>query len=375
MAGSVDQYSEWETQAEVDACLAETGVTKDQVTRWRRKGLLPKGVEQDSDYHGSTVRYPKGTCAQIRAAKALFEKKNRAGYVGLRLWRQGFPVNERYWRPRLKLLGRLGDRLLSILQWLQTRYDRDEQGGTLSERAAERPPSNVILSRVVGRVKGEDLAIFFRVLADIGTGRFDAFEPPVTGESQTRDERATITALDIGAAEHHKILGQGLDLIKVLPSALRYTAIAFSMGSLAQAADAPEAEIAQGRNDAQNALTISLSLYEATKGIYGDQAFGLRFFAWVAKKAPDDLIDGLILPMMRLRAIPGAILPSEKIAELAIQASAVRERVETIERLRTEDPRFREVFDPKRIRAAYADKISLKRHEEDVRIARDRGVD
>jgi hypothetical protein len=83
----------------------------------------------------------------------------------------------------------------------------------------------------------------------------------------------------------------------------------------------------------------------------------------------------LILPMMRLRAIPGAILPSEKIAELAIQASAVRERVETIERLRTEDPRFREVFDPKRIRAAYADKISLKRHEEDVRIARDRGVD
>ena len=34
--------SDWETQAEVDACLAESGVTKDQVVRWRREGLLPE---------------------------------------------------------------------------------------------------------------------------------------------------------------------------------------------------------------------------------------------------------------------------------------------------------------------------------------------
>ena len=59
--------------------FAETGVTKDQVTRWRREGLLPKGVEQDLDYHGSVVRYPKGTCAQIRAAAGLFKENNRVG--------------------------------------------------------------------------------------------------------------------------------------------------------------------------------------------------------------------------------------------------------------------------------------------------------
>ena len=363
-----------ESQDEVDAVLAETGVTMDQVRRWRRKGLLPKGVEQESDYHGSTVRYPKGTCAQIRAAKALFKEKNRAGYVGLRLWRQGFPVNERYWRPRLKLLGRLGDRLLIILQWLQTRYERDDDGGTLSERAARRPMSNVIMSRIVGRLKEEDLAILLRVLIDIGMGQFEDFEPAVAGEVRTRDELATIAALDIGAAERHKVLGQGLNLIGVLPSALNYVSIAVSMGSFAQAAEAPEEEVAVAQNDAQNALAICVSLYEVAEGIYGDQAFGLRFFAWVAKKAPDDLVDGIILPMMRLRGIPGAILSSEKIAELAIQSRAVRVMFETIERLRREDPRFREVFDPKRLRVAFADKISLKRLVDDVRIARDRGV-
>ena len=338
MVTSLDRSGRWETQAQIDACLAETGVTKDQVVRWRRKGLLPKEVEQDSAYHGSVVRFPIGTCAQIKAAKALFEEKNRVSYVGLRLWRQGFPVSDKHWRPRLKRLGRLADRMLLILQWLQTRYDRDDQGGTLSERAAQRPISNIILSRIFGRVKADDLAIVWRVLTDIGTGQFEGFEPPVTGETQTRDERATITALDIGASERHKILGQGLNLLEVLPSALNFAAIAFSMGSFEQAADEPEEEIAQARNDAQNALTIGLSLYEAAKGIYGDQAFGLRFFAWFAKKAPDALIDGLILPMMRLRAIPGAILSSEKIAKLAIQARAAREMYARIEQLGRETP-------------------------------------
>ena len=367
--------SDCETQAQIDACLAETGVTKDQVVRWRREGLLPKEVEQDSDYHGSVVRYPRGTCAQIRAAACLFNENNRVSYVGLRLWRRGFAVDEKHWRPRLRLVGRSTDRLLWVLQWLRARYDRDDKGTTLPERAAQRPMSNIIVSRVVGRLRGEDLAIFLRVLADIGTGQFDGFEPPVAGESQTLDELATIKGLDIEAAERHKVLGQDLKLIEALPSALKNAAMAVAEGSFEQLADAPEGEIVQARNDAQNALTIGLSLYEATKRIYGDQAFGLRFLAWYAEKAPDTMIDGLILLLMRLGAIPGAILSSEKIAELAVQAQAARTKFETIERLRREDPRFREVFDPKRLRAAFADKISLKRLEEDVRIARDRGVD
>ena len=332
MAASSEQNAEWESQAEVDACLAETGVTKDQVVRWRREGLLPEVGQVPDTYHGSVVLYPRGTCAQIRAAKARFEEKNRVDYVGLRLWRDGFPVDEKHWRPRLKRLGRVADRMLSILRWLESRYDRGDQSATLSERAAQRPISNIILSRTIGRVKADDLAIFWRVLIDIGMGQFEGFEPPVAGETQTRDERATIAALDIGAAERHKILGQGLNLIEVLPSALNYTAIAFSMGSFERAAAEPEEEIAQARNDAQNALTIGLSLYEAARGIYGDQAFASGFLPG-SEKAPDAQIDGLILPMMRLRAIPGAILSSDKIADLAIQALAVRDMSARIERL------------------------------------------
>jgi hypothetical protein len=112
MTTSLDRSGQWETQTDVDACLAETGVTKDQVVRWRRKGFLPKEVEQDSTYHGSVVRFPIGTCAQIKAAKALFKKKNRVSYVALLLRRRGFPVSDKHWRHGLKRLGRLGDRML-----------------------------------------------------------------------------------------------------------------------------------------------------------------------------------------------------------------------------------------------------------------------
>jgi hypothetical protein len=34
MVTSLDRSGRWETQAQIDACLAETGVTKDQVVRW-----------------------------------------------------------------------------------------------------------------------------------------------------------------------------------------------------------------------------------------------------------------------------------------------------------------------------------------------------
>ena len=115
MTPSPDRSGQWETQAEIDAFLAEAGVTKDQVVRWRREGLLPAVRQVPEAYDGSVVLYPRGSGAQIRAAKALFEQKNRVDYVGLRLWRLGFPVDEKHWRPRLQQQGRMLDRVFPLL--------------------------------------------------------------------------------------------------------------------------------------------------------------------------------------------------------------------------------------------------------------------
>jgi hypothetical protein len=79
-------------------------------------------------------------------------------------------------------------------------------------------------------------------------------------------------------------------------------------------------EIASARGDAKNGLLIGLYLHEANRWIYGDGAFGLRFIAWIARKPPEPVIDGMTLLMFRLRQVPGAILPSDKIAEMAENA-------------------------------------------------------
>ena len=153
------------------------------------------------------------------------------------------------------------------------------------------------------------------------------------------------------------ILGKKLNLIELLPSGLGHVSAAMSMGNFERVADAPASEIARARYDAKNSVAIGLYLYEANRWIYGDGAFGLRLAAWIARKAPDALVDNMTLLMFRLRQVPGAILPSDKIAEMAKQARDVCIASKKHEWLWRNDPRFSEILNPKRIKSAFADEI------------------
>jgi hypothetical protein len=107
-------------------------------------------------------------------------------------------------------------------------------------------------------------------------------------------------------------------------------------------------------------------LYETNRWIYGDGAFGLRLLAWIARKAPDAMIDGMTLLMFRLRQVPDAILPSDKIAQMAKQAREVCISSRKLEWLWRNDPRFSDILNPKRIRSAFADEIALKRWQHEL---------
>ena len=66
------------------------------------------------------------------------------------------------------------------------------------------------------------------------------------------------------------------------------------------------------------------------------------------------------LLMFRLRQVPDAILPSDKIAEMAKEARDVCIASRKLEWLWLNDPRFSEILNPKRIKLAFADQIMLK---------------
>ena len=289
MATEIAVGSDRESQAEVDAVLAETGVTMDQVRRWRREGLLPGIVRDQQAYRGSVVLYPKGTCAQIRAATALFKQKNRVDYVGLRLWRLGFPVDEKFWRPRLKFAGRLADRVAHLLPGFVERFDRDSSASTFFETAAVSlsEGKDIVLSRIKGRVAVDRLPAFVQAIEEVGRGDFVGFGHVVPGDEDISGRAAVVDALDLQPSGRDCILGRKLNLLALLPTGLENVSKAISMGHFAAIADAPAEEIAKARDDAKNGLLIGLYLYEANRWIYGDGAFGLRFIAWIARKAPD----------------------------------------------------------------------------------------
>jgi hypothetical protein len=368
MATEDEVGTDRETQAEVDAVLAETGRTMDQVRRWRREGLLPEVVQDQQAYRGSVVLYPKGTCAQIRAASALFKQKNRVDYVGVRLWRLGFPVDEKHWRPRLQRQGRTLDRAFPLLMRLVQRFDRDWQRETLYDYAAKRvePVNGIVVSRIKGRIDSQEMPTVLRVIGDVGTGEFDGFESSIAGEEHTSDEALTIRAFDLTKAGSDSILGGQPNLIELLPCGLKDVSAAISMGNFESVANAPAEEIARARDDAKNSLAIALHLYEANHWIYGDGAFGLRLAATVARKPPDVLVDSMILLMFRLREIPGAIRPSDEIAELAQQARKVWLYSKRHEWHWRNHPSFSRILHPKRIKLAFANEIALKQWQSEL---------
>jgi hypothetical protein len=295
-------------------------------------------------------------------------QNKRLAYVGVQLWRLGFPVDEKYWRPRLQKQGRVLDRLFPLLMWLVQRFDRDWQSETLYDYGAKRlePVEDIVLSRIKGRIDSQEMPTVLRVVGDVGTGEFDGFEASIAGEEHTSDEALTTRALDLTKAGSDSILGKQLNLIELLPSGLKNVSAAISMGNFESVANASADEIACARDDATNSLAIALNLYDANRWIYGDGAFGLRLAAWIARKAPDVLFDMMTLLMFRLRQVPNAIQPSDEIAEMAEKARKVCLNSKRHEWYWRNDPRFKKILDPKRIKLAFADEIALERWQSEL---------
>jgi hypothetical protein len=248
------------------------------------------------------------------------------------------------------------------------RFDRDWQSETFYDYAAKRlePDDGVVLSRIKGRIDSQEMPTVLRVIGDVGTGEFDGFETSIAGKEHTSDEALTIRALDLTKAGSDSILGKQLNLIELLPSGLKNVAAAISMGNFDRVANAPAEEIARARDDAKNSVAIALYLYEANRWIYGDGAFGLRLAAWIARKAPDVLVDTTTLLMFRLREVPGAILPSDKIAEMAENARKVWLYSKRHEWHWHHHPSFSKILHPTRIKLAFADEIALKQWQREL---------
>ncbi len=87
--------TEWERGEDLRAFATAAGysVTKEQLARWHRAGLLPRPETRHRvGERGTESLYPPGTGVQLVALCQLHATNHRLGHVGFRLWWQGYPV-------------------------------------------------------------------------------------------------------------------------------------------------------------------------------------------------------------------------------------------------------------------------------------------
>ena len=89
-------------------------VSKAQIARWRRHGLMPEGTRKFPG-RGSRSVYPETAMSYVVEIAALLKHNRNLDWVGWKLWTFGFDMPERFWRFPLSEAANEFDRIRGIV--------------------------------------------------------------------------------------------------------------------------------------------------------------------------------------------------------------------------------------------------------------------
>jgi hypothetical protein len=109
----------------------------------------------------------------------------------------------------LKFAGRVADRVAHLLPAFVDRFDRPSSTSTFSETVAGKlsQGSNIVLSRIEGRLGVDRLPAFVQTMEEVGRGDFVGFGHVVAGEEEMSRRATTVDALDLQPSDRDSILG------------------------------------------------------------------------------------------------------------------------------------------------------------------------
>ena len=153
-----------------NASAAGFQVDENQLSGWHRDGLIPRPHQRwTKGVAGSQTVYPIGTTNQLCALCAIqTENRSSAMIWGWKLWWLGFPVDEKYWRLKLRAQAKLLDsssRKFIRLSGADQIDDRYEEAVTvLRTRRTRNAPFRQLRRRLVaGHFEGM-LGVMIQVL-------------------------------------------------------------------------------------------------------------------------------------------------------------------------------------------------------------------
>lgn len=166
-------------------------ISKSQLARWHREGLLPQPTRQFAGRgEGSQSLYPEDAHYNAIEIAQLLKSIRSFETIGWRLWTYGLEVDERHWKPRMKRIGKDLDHLVA---GLKTELDRDRPETDVEDQRYRNLglKSSPALVRHIRKAVGDENfeEVFFR-LAEIITGSYvGAYDADLDGYDAIRSEK------------------------------------------------------------------------------------------------------------------------------------------------------------------------------------------
>lgn len=196
------------TADEVIAQARERGyeITKTQLARWHREGLIPAPARQfPGQGKGSKSIYPEYASDSAVEIVHLLRSTRSFETIGWRLWTYGHEVDERHWKPRML---RIGVSLDEAVAWLKTELDRDRPDTDEENqryRNLDLTNAPVVLRHVRKAVGDEQFEEAFFRLAEIVTGNYvGVYVADLEGSDVARSEKLIDRVLGLGRARTDK---------------------------------------------------------------------------------------------------------------------------------------------------------------------------
>lgn len=166
----------WETWLEIQqlCALANASVSKDQLERWRTRGLLPKVIQVGKGRgSGSETRYPIGTANQAIAIVELLAVKEKLSFVGWQLWMRGFDVSDKYWKAAIDVAISELTRTSAWVRLMELRSANDAE--TIYDRLIPADFRKTPFAKGLAKIPPEMRTLAFSFLGQIAKGEFESF--------------------------------------------------------------------------------------------------------------------------------------------------------------------------------------------------------
>lgn len=309
----------WETFADLQSAFAaaNTPISKDQLERWRGKGLLPKvqQVGRGRGTGGSDVRYPIGTATQALAIARHLGEKRKLDRIGWELWIEGFQVDDAHWRIPLENARNQISIVHGVVQKAVARDENNQRSDrTIFDRVDIAPLRDTPIYAAVSRLSPDQRATAARIAAEILLWQLHTIEA---------DELGWVKSVLGIAAQVPVIGGQRLDFSSV-DRVLANLSAALRTLDRSRKLREPPIEI---RYELANAQAIAIGLYRSSHWLFKG-ALNLRTAERIFSKASVDIQAALLLIWVQYRLIDTELNSAEAIGEMARGARQLAEIAE-----------------------------------------------